>query len=438
VSRRRQIAAWGRDAPGLALLAGSLVLLLGLLPAGATPLSIDRAAARQVVVRPHSGQRVGAHPLKVVVRSRDRVRDLRAKLNGKGISRDFGRTRHGKRRARISRSHGLNRGRNVLRVKVRRRNGKRRRQTVRFRIAHNRPLAGAGRDRRIVEGQAFRLHGSALPSRHNRHDAQYRWKLAHAPKGSRFAKPGAGGRGSKGTFLAAGSRGPTGARGGGSHTRRPRFLPDVNGTYKLKLRASQGSRSTVDTVALDAVPKTPLVPLETMPGERDSGKPAAVKVGEDTYAPDPVARAWLQVIVLDRKTLDPVPNISNRTYPCDSPGTCGATVAKDLSALNDKQLVIAVSHAGFTNPFSLSQALAPIGFPNLDANTLGGAPGGTVSAIGVPGLPPGEADVNFVPDGEPGDGDMDGYLTPNEYKQYTWLPKERPLFDSRNSSTVQG
>ena len=422
------------------VICAGLLLSLGLtlLPGEGSPLSIERAEARSVVVRPHTGQRVRAHPLTVVVRSRDRVRDLRAKLNGKSISRDFGRTRHGKRHARISRSHGLKRGRNVLRVKVRRRNGKRRKQTVRFRIAHNRPIAGAGRDRRIVEGQGFRLHGSALPSRHSGHRIGYRWTLAHAPKQSRFGKQGgAGGAQSKGAFLPTGSGPPTGTQGGARHTRRPRFLPDVNGTYRLKLRASQSSRSTVDTVKYDAVPKTPLVPIETMPGERASGKPAAVKVGNDSYAPDPVARAWLQVIVLDRKTLDPVPNGSNKTYTCPRL-PCAPAVANDLSNLTDKQLVIAVSHAGFTNPFSLPQALAGIGFPQLDANSFGTAPGGTVSTIGVPGLPAGEADVNFVPDGKPGDGDMDGYLTSDEYKNYTWLPKERPLFDTRKSSVVQG
>jgi hypothetical protein len=51
--------------------------------------------------------------------------------------------------------------------------------------------------------------------------------------------------------------------------------------------------------------------------------------------------------------------------------------------------------------------------------------------IGVPGLRPGQADIRAIADGEAGTGNMNGYLTPDQFFNYTWLPTERALFDTR-------
>jgi hypothetical protein len=80
------------------------------------------------------------------------------------------------------------------------------------------------------------------------------------------------------------------------------------------------------------------------------------------------------------------------------------------------------------------RALAPIGFPKLssaDVLRLETSPGGTVSAIGVPGQAAGQANVNIAPGGKPGEGRMDGYLTPDEFFNFGWLPADRLEFDTR-------
>ena len=147
---------------------------------------------------------------------------------------------------------------------------------------------------------------------------------------------------------------------------------------------------------------------------------------------------WLQVLVLDRATLG---FVSNKTYTCSSyPFNCGSQVATDLKKLDDTKLVIAVSQPGFTHPYDLQAALGSIGFPNLSAEqkfALSNAPDGVVSVIGVPGLRAGQAQARIVPDGKAGDGDMNGFLTPDQYFNFTWLPKERVPFDTRSTAGDQ-
>jgi hypothetical protein len=68
---------------------------------------------------------------------------------------------------------------------------------------------------------------------------------------------------------------------------------------------------------------------------------------------------------------------------------------------------------------SLLAALAPIGVANGDAGS------GSVSAIGVPGLSAGNANVSVDPHG---DG-MDGYLTPDQSLEYSFISPERQAFN---------
>jgi hypothetical protein len=407
-----------------------LIAAVLLTPGGAASPQ-TAVASKRVILRPNAHQRVRRHPVRLVVRGGDGLFDVRARLNGRKITDAFGRARKGKRVAWISSSHGLKRGRNVLRVKARRRVGKRRRKArVAFFVRHARPLAGAGRDRRIVEGETFRLRGQALPrprksrARANRR-IKYRWRITKAPRRSAFRDD-----------VKAGSARRAGGPLRNPTARRPGFTPDVPGQYRFKLRAVEAGRSSSDEVRLNAVPDTPFVPIETMlhipspaigvggkvypAGERSSGGPGNV-----------IEDAFLQVLVLDRDTLGLV---SNKTYGCPFPHNCAAPVVEDLKKLDDKKLVIAVNHPGFFMGGALPVALAPIGFPTTyDPVSFINAPSGTVSAIGVPGLPAGQADISIDLDGPPGIASMDGYLTPNQHFDYTWLPKDRLQYDTRES-----
>ena len=192
-----------------------------------------------------------------------------------------------------------------------------------------------------------------------------------------------------------------------------RFRAHAPGRYTLRLVAGSGSTARSDTVTLSVVPPTPLVSVETM--ARRSDVPG-IQVGPVTYAAPGLlnANALVQVVVLDRQTLG---FVSNSSYDDTD------AVEAALHKLDASKLVIAVLQRPVgqgMNPLrgeGLAQALAPMGFPKLAAVPRSG---GSVSAIGVPGTSPGDANVNINPDGQDG-GDMRGYLTPDQYLEYGFI-----------------
>ncbi len=418
---------------GICLLLGAAALLPVGGAASPEPAGAKSKQGKRVIVRPKSGKRVRRYPVRAVVKGRDGLFDLKATLNGKGIAGAFGPKRKGKRTARLSRSLGLKRGRNVLRVKARRKIGQRRRKAkVAFFVNHKRPLAGAGQDRRIVEGEKFRLRGQALPYPNKpraraKGRVKYRWRITKAPRQSSFHDD-----------AAASSARVADEPLSKPVARRPGFTPDVRGQYRFKLHVTDGGRSSSDEVRLNAVPPTPFVPVQTV----STSSPPAIRVGNVPYvAEQPESGSpWMQVLVLDRATLG---YVSNKTYGCNG-GSCSQSasqVADDLAKLDDTKLVIAASQGAeddFMSPASYPQALAPIGFPKLDPRPFEDARAGTVSAIGVPGLPAGQADVRFDPGGEPGGGNLGGHLIPDQFFNYTWLPENRPLYDTRESQWTSG
>ena len=166
-----------------------------------------------------------------------------------------------------------------------------------------------------------------------------------------------------------------------------RFRAHAPGRYTLRLVAGSGSTARSDTVTLSVVPPTPLVSVETM--ARRSDVPG-IQVGPVTYAAPGLlnAKALVQVLVLDRQTLG---FVSNSSYDDTD------AVEAALHKLDASKLVIAVLQRPVgqgINPLrgeGLAQALAPMGFPKLAAVPRSG---GSVSAIGVPGTSPGDANVN--------------------------------------------
>ena len=379
-----------------------MIALLGVLAcseaigADAAPAA-ERGAAQQVVISPKPGQVVRSHQPRIRVRSRALSGVLNARLNGVQIGDYFALPRHGVRTLPASVSYGLRRGKNVLAVRVRRRGKAPRQATVRFFVRGKGPLIGAGQDRRVVVGSDVGLYGQAkgvgaAPSK-------LRWKLVTAPAPLEPAQ---------GSPPPAEITSPDGPTAG--------FRPTALGSYVLRLTHGSGKSATSDRVKLDAVPPNPLVPIETM--RRDGSSFHGIKVGDQVYDND--GQRPLQILVLDRKTLAPV---SNKTYLSGD----GDELRADVARLTDTDLVIVSAGGTFTNPradLPIDTLLNRIGVPTRLCTVECVPEAGTFSAIGVPGMAPGEADWNYR-DSAPtadADGRMVGYLTPDQYLNYGFVP----------------
>jgi hypothetical protein len=379
----------------------------------------SEARSRPLVVAPRPGQRVTSYPMTIRVRAADGLRDLRVWLNGRGIGSQFGPTRRGVRSLEVSISQGLKRGSNLLRVWVSKPGGGWTKRTVRFTLVESGPLAGAGPDVHAVVGEPVTLAGAAVPgvARHptrafTASAPRMRWTLISRPRNS-------------GPPSLSARRGRT-----------LRFVPRVPGPYTFRLTSRDAHGSTSDTATVDVVPPSPLVRVET---QAEQGGVPGIFVGKTFYKEKTEfvygGYAYWQVLVLDRATLG---LIWNKTYVCpEGPVPCdnGGYIEKDLGKLDDTRLVIAALHKApdhMTFETDLSE-FGRIGAPNLDGKLI---PFGYGSLIGVPGLPEGHAFSRLIPDDHRASGDMVGYLTPDRYFNYTFLPRDRVQFDTRATPTA--
>jgi hypothetical protein len=358
----------------------------------AAPGGDAKAKAKRVIVSPRSGRLIRANRVLLRVRARNVAGALRARLNGVSIAADFGRSHRGVRTLRASVSHGLRRGRNVLRVRVRELGKRPRTRVVRFRVRTKGPLVGAGRDRRVVVGERIDLGGRVGPRRQGQ---RVRWRLVKRT-GARTSR-------SPVNLFHSGTAGAD-------------FKATAAGRYTLRLTRGRGRAARSDAVTLNAVYATPLVGVQTIPG----GKPG-IQVAGTTFPADVPSggpTAFVQVVVLERLTLA---TDSNTTYT----NTDQLASALKSNALDATKLVLVAmpQPAAGARPLAgstgLLAALAPIGVANGDAGS------GSVSAIGVPGLSAGDANVSVDPHG---DG-MDGYLTPDQNLEYSFISPERQAFN---------
>jgi hypothetical protein len=261
----------------LALVVSLPVLLVALL----APADAGSAKGKRPVVSPRPGQVV--HSATALVRVRPGAGGVR--LNGKRIGGQLGDERRGVRALRASVSHGLKRGRNVLKV----RRGKRT-TTVRFAVRTEGPLVGAGVDRQVAVGGPVALKGLVRGA--GRGD-RMRWRIVDRPRAFRRA-----------ARTPASLRSPAG--------RGARFRAGVPGHYTLQLQAG----GEADRVVLSATRRQLLVPINTMPAADTIG----IEVGGQMY---PVSSGGdgavqFQVLVFNRETLE---FVSNDTYDLeDDPG----------------------------------------------------------------------------------------------------------------------
>lgn len=394
------------------------------------------SARTRLIFSPRPGQTVAARPLTIRIYTGVGGRGLRVSLNGQAIGRYFSRpSRRGVRHLSASSSFGLRHGNNRLVVNLRGAHGGLRSRTVRFRVRRNRPLAGAGFDRRVVVGARVYLSGhrsrnhivdsgfGASPTSRLRH----RWKIVRAPGAK---APGAGLRGSR--------------------SLRPRLVVRKPGKYVVRLwvRAADGKVGS-DLVDVRADPP-PAEPVDTMASGPNGA--TGVKVGEDFYPAKP--GAWAQLVTLDRGTLEPVKgkvaDLANKSYPC--PGAaygdpsflqCTAALSADLKRLDGHDLVIVSNPvstaAGKGTPaYGVYAALSRIGVTQTGFSNQPGLLPGSISAIGVPGTAPGKGNWHAVATSKrEGDGRMRDYLIRNNEADYVFAPSDRVEFNTQAAGSTE-
>jgi hypothetical protein len=406
--------------------AACAALLTAAFVAGQAVNDVDDAAAKpgkRVILSPKAGERLPAHPLTVRVRAGRRAR-IHAQLNGHGLSRHFKRSRRGVRTLRASASHGLRHGQNHLHVSVRGRHGGKRSEWSHFRVRRNRPLAAAGRDFELTRGQQLYLDGGESRAHLPRAKGlRHHWTLVGAPR-----------RSSLGTRSSEDASSTDDIDGDNSQTAT--IDPDVAGEYQVNLTvtAADGTRGQ-DTLTVDVV-NPPLVDVDTM--TEGSGGAPGIKVGLDPpYTADAGTAQnppWLQVVVLDRKTLE---LNSNKTYLCRraSTGQCSPDELQgDLAKLDSSDLVIVANHlstAGWAAPGNVS-------FESLGgrAQDFANNAGASFSLIGLPGAKPGEATRHVGLSGG-SSGRITGSLIIDNNSNYTYLAP-RVAFDTQVAGSTEG
>jgi hypothetical protein len=394
------------------------------------------SAPKRLVLSPRPGQTVAARPLAIRIHTGDRGRVLRVSLNGQAIGRYFSPpSRRGVRRLSASSTFGLRHGSNRLDVAFRGARGGLRSRTVRFQVRRNRPLAGAGFDRRVAVGARVYLSGHRSRSHiagsgsgaSSSFRLRHRWQLVRAP----------GGR-----VLGAGVR--------GARSQRPRLVVRKPGKYvlRLRVRAADG-RVGSDLVDVRADPP-PAEPVDTMASGPNGA--TGVKVGTDFYPAQP--GTWAQLVTLDRATLEPVTgkvaDLANKSYPC--PGAaygdpsflkCTAALSADLNRLDGHDLVIVsnpLSTAGAkgTPAYGVYPALGRIGVSQAGFNSQQGLLPGSISAIGVPGTASGKGDWHAVATSKgEGEGRMRDYLIRNNEGDYVFAPSDRVDFNTQAAGSTE-
>jgi hypothetical protein len=212
------------------------------------------------------------------------------------------------------------------------------------------------------------------------------------------------------------------------------FTPDVPGCYQLGLTVTDGgASSTPDVVTVQVPPAAPLVWINT---DAQQGGNPGIQVGDAFYPADTsvLEGPTLQVVALKRTTLNPVAfggqSSGNQAYACPNGDCSSSSLSADLKALQDDDLVI-VAGIPFEPPFnnSILNDLTSIGVAPTQApgDSL---PSSYFAAVGIPGLPSGEARVSVSPSGESSHG-IQGALAKDQFRNYKLVSTHFVGFDTR-------
>jgi hypothetical protein len=373
------------------------LVLLVLVVGWALGASAATAAERSddVIVVPRDGQVEDSGHVEVRVRAASSPSAIEARLNGVDVGDQFGPGPSGQRSLDASVSAGLRRGENVLRVTARDADGVERRETVRFDVRTTDPLVGAGVDQRIPVGGTIELEGIVRPG------------AAGEPTAPRWSVE------------------PGGREAGSGELRSPdgltaKFTPLKPGRYTIELDDDNDDNDDkdedddpADTVQLTATPG-PLVSIKTAwasgesPGMRIDGKTLRADV------PASYSGIGVQIVDLDRATLRV---LSNKTYTLHEVDE----IPQDLGKLDPTHLV-AVAQYEFGGD---GDPIRPDLYTSIGVTSKHSLSG--FSAIGVPGMNPGEAYQRDDPYVDTAGG-TDGYLLLDQHSNYAFAPALRIPF----------
>lgn len=232
------------------------------------------------------------------------------RLNGRSITGRFSPLTTKQQSMPLAPEEGLRFGVNTLTVTAARSNGRFLRRTIRFRATRSRPLASAGRDRRVRAGDSVRL--SAKHTLPGSGKLGLRWRVKSTPKGSRA------------TLL---------------HPTSPRPMLKVSrpGEYKIELAASRGGRRGTDVTTVSAQPNVPPLGASVNTLAPQAGGGYAIEVGANCIGGSAAcgkivspytADKPVQIMVLDRSTLSLV-----RTIPLSGSQTDALAAIAILNSL---------------------------------------------------------------------------------------------------------
>jgi hypothetical protein len=381
------------------------------------------------------------------LRVRARGAQLRVRLNGHPAGNSFER-RGGQWLGSLSAKDGLRFGRNRLNVTAFTSSGRYQRLHRSFVVRGGRPLADAGRDQLTRTGAPLRLSAAATRPGGSA-PLRLRWQIVHKPKGSQARLRGASGV-------------------------HPRLRADVGGNYRLRLRAtgirhgaSSSSATTTPTPTAPTTPETtPATP--TTPEAAPTAMPSSVDEVEVTAMPDvppegtPLQTivhrqngetgievsghfyameqgAGVQLLALDRTTLKP---LVEKSYDHENMNELVA----EVQGLNDQNLVILSGggQGGYPGYEYIEGAIDAIGGITSGPQSLGvlselQAGNGGWSAIGIPGIPAGQAYqlIGLQQSPETAPGAISGNLQVDssaEHFAFTWPPEFHP-YDTHQTST---
>ena len=355
-----------------------------------------------LVLSPVPGQLVRANSVTIRLQVPSARYVVRGRLNGSAIQGSLTGRSSRVRTLNASISHGLRRGTNVLRVELVQGATTVRTATVRFKVTSNRALVGAGRDRFVVVGQPVNLRGTIA------NQAGSRLAALRAASGWRLISGPRRGPGGKLARLASlrSPNGPTAA-----------FTPTVPGRYTVQFTVGKGRAAASDRVAVDAIPPSPLVTVDTMATQ---GSTPGITVNGTFYARAPHTN--LQVLVFKRTSLQ---FVFNKSY------VYGAGLRADLAGLDDTDLVIVSQHSdgrGIAEG-DVGQTLTRVlGFPDQGLMRSDQ----WWSGIGFVGMKSGSADVNIDldPSGKASGGEegLKGYLARDQNLEFTFVPSAQAPF----------
>ncbi len=348
---------------------------------------------------------------------------LRATLNGKRLRWPLQRWGTKNLRLRLGADDGLHFGVNRLQVFAARHDGAFDVERRTIRVPRDRPLVGAGRDRRVIAGGRVRLSGASSRSAvGSRARLSYRWRIVRKP------------RGSKGKLRRAGSP-------------RPLLKADRPGVYRVRLTVTETgttvtgrrvSRSSSDVVAVSSVADLPPVglPLETIDfnGEHsEETVDTGIRLGSKVYWMGMPKGNSVQALILERETLEVL-------YSASYPGS-----QKDAETLEGKvkkfgsKALVAISNPAILPNSSIDSKFLPIvkslGVTSAQERSISLGRAGW-SVVGVPGSKTGAyfgAGENYDPNGV-GDvrGNLQGYLEEGNLRSYgfNFVPSSRVLFET--------